>query len=181
MGVNDFFPLTYFKWAAPISFISLESLDTVPWNHVLTFPWFLLQRVWEEGGSEKRALKMGIVSNFCLRKILPFPWGRQDLYAVKRVPGQLPEVPNLKSNSIYFLAFQRAVSDGDRLAVRASASALWLCSLSSAFQNMKWLFQEMHMHPFWCHTSLRPDLYFKENLKRAKPQLTATMTNSLGL
>ncbi|KAF6131169.1 hypothetical protein HJG60_008039 [Phyllostomus discolor] len=124
---------------------------------------------------------MGIMSSFCLRKILPFPGGRQDLRAVKRVPGQLLELPNLQSNSIYFLAFQGAVSKGDRLAGRVSASTLGLCSLSSAFHTMKWLFQEMHSHRFWCHTSLRPDLYFKGNLKTAKPEVTATMTNSLGL
>lgn len=140
------------------SFISLESLDTVPWNHVLTFPWFLLQRVWEEGGWEKRVLKMRIMSSFCLREILPFPWGRKDLRAEKRVPGQLPELPNLQSNSIYFLAFQRAVFNGDGLTGQVSASTLWLCSLSSAFQTMKWLFQEMCIHWFWCHTSLRQDL-----------------------
>uniref|UniRef100_F7IFX8 Gamma-aminobutyric acid receptor subunit beta-1 n=2 Tax=Callithrix jacchus TaxID=9483 RepID=F7IFX8_CALJA len=49
--------------------------------------------------------RKGMVSNFCLRKIMPLPLGRQDLCAVKRVPGQLSELPNLKSNSIYFFAF----------------------------------------------------------------------------
>lgn len=156
--------------------MSNPELISLAWNHLMLcreavpshFPSFCSresERKVNRGGSLKRR----IVSNFCLRKILPFPWRRQDLCAVNRVPGQLPELPNLKSNSVYFLAFQRAVCNADRLITQASASTLWLCSLSSAFQNIKWLHQERHTHPVWCHSSPRSDFYFKENLKIAKP------------
>lgn len=156
--------------------MSNPELIALAWNHLMLcreavpshFSNFYSResdRKVNRGGSLKRR----IVSNFCLRKILPFPWRRQDLCAVNRVSGQLPELPNLKSNSVYFLAFQRAVCNGDRLITRASPSTLRLCSLSSAFQSIKWLHQEMHTLPFWCHSSPRSDFYFEENLKIAKP------------
>ncbi|XP_070362051.1 gamma-aminobutyric acid receptor subunit beta-1 isoform X2 [Equus asinus] len=42
---------------------------------------------------------------------------------------------------------------------KASASTLWLCSLSSAFQNMKRMLQDMHAHPCCYHSPPRLDFY----------------------
>lgn len=149
-----------------IHFMSLESLDAVTWSHAITFPQFLLQKEWKEDGEESFKKEDG--EQFLLEKNIALSMRKARLMCCERVPGQLPKLPNLKSNSIYFLAFQRAVSNGDKLVAQASASTLWLCSLSSAFKNMRWLLQEMHTHPFWCHSSLRSDFYFKENLQNSR-------------
>lgn len=124
---------------------SLASKDLMSCNEVMSlyFP-FLLQRQWEKRGWRRGDSKKKMMNNFCWRKILPFPWERKDLGAVKLWKECLGSYLNCQIwyQIVCFLAFERAASNGDRL-----VSTLWLCSLNSAFQNMKWLLQEMHTTP----------------------------------
>lgn len=74
---------------------------------------------------------------FPVRKKIAISLSKARLMCYEKVPGQLSALPNLKSNCMYRLAFQRAVSNSDKLITQDSPETFLVCFLSSAFQTTK--------------------------------------------
>lgn len=87
-----------------------------------------------------------IVFFLTLRKKNAISLRKARLTCYEKVPGRLSTMPNLKSNCMYRLAFQRAVSNSDRLITRDSTGTVLFCFVSSAFQTTKCMAWEMLTH-----------------------------------
>lgn len=118
-----------------------------PWHHIS--PASPSEKL-RERGLGRVGFKEGVGKTFLLEKNIALSVRKARFMCCEKGAWAVTWTAKYLINSIYFLAFQRAGSNRTSWlhGASSSASALRSCSLSSAFQNMQWMLQELHIYPF---------------------------------